>query len=37
MIELDAATIEAFAAGLAGDLLRRGDAGYDEARRCGTG
>jgi FAD/FMN-containing dehydrogenase len=37
MIELGAATIEAFAAGLAGDLLRRTDAGYDEARRLWNG
>ena len=36
-IELDAATIEAFAAGLAGEVLRRGDDGYDEARRVWNG
>src|SRR5688500_9499494 len=37
MIELDAATVEAFAADLAGDLLGPGDAGYDQARRVWNG
>ena len=37
VIELDVAPIEAFAARLAGDLLRRSDAGYDEARRVWNG
>jgi FAD/FMN-containing dehydrogenase len=35
--ELDAATIEVLAAGLEGDVVRRGDAGYDEARRVWNG
>ncbi len=37
IVELDAATVEAVAASFAGDLLRRGDAGYDEARRVWNG